>query len=383
MPRVIPPGQEDVVQAILPAEVSPGWRRARVTVHPRFIEAEYEHDSGARTLVTIRHAGEGAPTRSLTTDALSVQASTTDGAGADLLARITQRARQQGDRLRWIDAEPLGTRHGATDETFSVDPEWESVEAGLKPGVRVCTTSRRADEVARRLEIRGAHVQRQRHRGTQDLEIVYAAPSARVAEQLRTTEGAALDRPGGPRAADHLALGQLLGYPACCVKAFAEVVGLDQTFAEHSTTEAYAGACAAWTPRPRHRLNDLLIREVTGLIPFHPCRYDCSAALEYADALATHLARVAPAWLERTDRLLRCCVAIDQSGARAIAEIDATGRRVSSARSPADHVGEHAPPDVERPTADAALARRVVGQEVRSPGSRAWRPGDVTLVEFV
>jgi hypothetical protein len=90
----------------------------------------------------------------------------------------------------------------------------------------------------------------------------------------------------------HLAqLGALLGYPPCCVAAFAA-----QDDRANNTRNRYASAArtraqAPW-PWPLNNLN-------TRLLPFYPCRYECPLALAQAQtalgAMAeSHPAMVAP-----------------------------------------------------------------------------------------
>lgn len=85
--------------------------------------------------------------------------------------------------------------------------------------------------------------------------------------------------------------GRLLGYPTCCVDAYASLGHV------HDNYQPIA-ASAARTARFDWRTNVLSAGALTFLCWF-PCRFDCPASLQYAAALAPHLPAESLAAAER------------------------------------------------------------------------------------
>ncbi len=81
-------------------------------------------------------------------------------------------------------------------------------------------------------------------------------------------------------------LGALLGYPACCCRAFAALSGF-----ERNKTAIRASAARSEVFDPR--LNNLQLTTFH-FIGWFPCRYDCAASLAFAEPLRAHLARTRP-----------------------------------------------------------------------------------------
>ena len=69
-------------------------------------------------------------------------------------------------------------------------------------------------------------------------------------------------------------IGDLLGYPRCCVEAFAAQTGR----ADNSYDRLQVAARTERRDRWPWELNDLAFK----VVPFYPCRYDCPAALDLA-----------------------------------------------------------------------------------------------------
>lgn len=83
--------------------------------------------------------------------------------------------------------------------------------------------------------------------------------------------------PRGPT--EHLAeMGALLGYPRCCVEAFAALE-------DRSNNSALRYEAWARTGRSGRRFEALLANTVALLVPFFPCTYGCPSALEAARAV--------------------------------------------------------------------------------------------------
>ncbi len=98
-----------------------------------------------------------------------------------------------------------------------------------------------------------------------------------------------------------LELGQLVGYPPCCVEAFAE-----QDDRANNSLNRYASwrrtvASGATLSRPwPWQLNNLH----TVVAPFYPCSYRCERALLWANAALAEMAREYPGETERLKQLL-------------------------------------------------------------------------------
>jgi hypothetical protein len=76
-------------------------------------------------------------------------------------------------------------------------------------------------------------------------------------------------------------MGELMGYPPCCVEAFARQVDRG-----NNTMNRYASAARTREPGPwPWELNDTWLK----LVPFFPCSYTCEAALRFARAVAAEL----------------------------------------------------------------------------------------------
>jgi hypothetical protein len=90
-------------------------------------------------------------------------------------------------------------------------------------------------------------------------------------------------------------LGELMGYPACCVEAFSEL-------ADRSNNSRNRYATAARTPPGRWpwELDNFFVM----LVPFFPCRYDCDRALGYARAALAELEQAHPGARADLQRML-------------------------------------------------------------------------------
>ncbi len=104
-----------------------------------------------------------------------------------------------------------------------------------------------------------------------------------------------LDRMGADAAddADSRALGALLGYPPCCVDAFC---ALDRRWPNRLPISASASRTKVFQPR----LNNLALGRFAWIAHF-PCRYDCEASLDLADAAAEAVAATDASLVARAD----------------------------------------------------------------------------------
>ncbi|MCB9730376.1 MAG: hypothetical protein H6744_03590 [Deltaproteobacteria bacterium] len=114
-------------------------------------------------------------------------------------------------------------------------------------------------------------------------QVVYASRELALAERARALDRMASD---GTGAGDATTLGALLGYPACCARAFA---ALERRWPNRRPIEAAMGRTRIFLPR----LNNLALHRFAWLAWF-PCRYDCEASAAIADLAAAHLARTWP-----------------------------------------------------------------------------------------
>ncbi len=115
---------------------------------------------------------------------------------------------------------------------------------------------------------------------------LYIARDASLARRM-----ASLQADADPGAA-LVALGELAGYPPCCVAAFARqddrANNSRNRYQSHARTPApEEGSPAAWP----WELNNLF----TMIVPFYPCSYRCAAALAWARAVLAEMGRVHPA----------------------------------------------------------------------------------------
>jgi hypothetical protein len=122
---------------------------------------------------------------------------------------------------------------------------------------------------------------------------LYVARRGADAAGARALDHMAADRVEG---ADTTELGRLLGYPPCCVAAYA---ALERRWPNRLPIAAAARATGTFLPR----LNNLSLSRCHW-VAHVPCRYDCAASAALADAAAGALAAVNPAIVAALDALL-------------------------------------------------------------------------------
>jgi hypothetical protein len=257
-----------------------------------------------------------------------------------------------------------------------LDVEWIALRAGLKPALRLSARHGEAAGMAARFRAAGlcvveapGWIQSLRRDGA----LLYVAPRRDVAEALRDAEAPTLRGEGVcPRDVSIQCasrVGELLGYPACCVAAFCARMarGVGRCGDGRTATELYVAALEAWRELPHPWLNNLRRPEHLGLVSFEPCAYDCAAALEWACRCRQALRAVDAPATEQLERALAVPVAVAASGARALVEL--RHGRVAHAGAPA----REEPPSRQ----DVALARELGGADVDEAGrvaARAWSP---------
>jgi hypothetical protein len=197
-------------------------------------------------------------------------------------ARIAQA--RPGDLLAQLgfvgdvrDAPPAPTfRLPTPDEPLELWP----FRAGTKPVAFLTALPSEADRLAAYFE--GAHVERRDRRvqvsaqdawldrrdvGEPRVELYISRDPSAAAQAAR------LQTEGDPSRSLR-ELGALMGYPRCCIEAFAEQTDRGNNTRNRYATAARTTAGAAWP----WELNNVLAM----LIPCYPCRYTCASALELA-----------------------------------------------------------------------------------------------------
>jgi hypothetical protein len=164
------------------------------------------------------------------------------------------------------------------------------VRAGLKPVAFLSVEPEREDDVRARLE--GLHVER----ATRAVRIARGDRWCGEGEERRFVELFASTDPALARRAIELqredptrnlaALGALLGYPTCCVEAFAAQRERGDNSANRRATAERTGAPMPW--RWELRNTERMIAA------FFPCTYTCERAVAHARGLLACAAREEP-----------------------------------------------------------------------------------------
>ena len=125
---------------------------------------------------------------------------------------------------------------------------------------------------------------------TEERRALYVSRERELAERAK-----ALDRmaDAGREADGAQELGALLGYPPCCVKAFS---GLPRRWPNRFPIEAAITRTRTFHPR----LNNLALDRFAWIAWF-PCRYDCQASIDLAQAAASAIAERYPERVRRAD----------------------------------------------------------------------------------
>lgn len=250
-----------------------------------------------------------------------------------------------------------------------VDTEWLALRAGLKPGLRLAADAASAPEIAERYQRHGcsvalAHARIGLERRARVL--VYVGATAQIAAGLRATERHLLEPHISPRDRAFFTreLGMRLGYPTCCVDAFAERTrrggGLLRDGDPERHDPDYVHVHEAWVDKPDWRLNTLLMPHHARLISFAACRLDCAAAAAQAGEIHRLVAAEAPAALPVLEDMLARPLVIGPDGARAWAELAAG--RIRRAEPPREL------PDGPTLPADEARAAAWIGATIGAAG---------------
>jgi hypothetical protein len=126
---------------------------------------------------------------------------------------------------------------------------------------------------------------------------------------------------------------------------------------------------------PEPRVNNLLRGLGPSFISHEPCRYDCSASLALANALARSLQGRDPDTAAVVDRILAQTVAVHRSGRRCVLRLD--GSRVVAAEAVSPQLGLEASDEERR------LAASLVGRDLRCDDTiRHFGRGRVMVIDF-
>lgn len=214
-----------------------------------------------------------------------------------------------------------------------IDVEWLAMRAGLKPANRITVSPDHAEQVTARLHRDGMTVER----GARPIEfpgrppslILYASPDPARARALVDVEAPLLPPDGARLRIDdavplHTRLGALLGFPACCVDEFCVRLrrGITRRLRGGDAHEDFVAAeCAAdASQRFLGVLSDLVPDRHVRIVTFYPCRYDCTAAAEYATAVLDAAVKFAPAAAATLRAALGGAHSISTNGSRGRAE---------------------------------------------------------------
>jgi hypothetical protein len=171
------------------------------------------------------------------------------------------------------------------DELFSIQCEEVAFAAGLKPVLYLVVPSaelpgvlaRYPNAVTREDRMRETPGSGERHYGAGDEHVhVFVGARAREACDLWAADSS--------RHVEEL--GALMGYPRCCVRAFAAM-------ANRALNWVFPLVVAARTRALGGRFDRHLDFVTQRLIPFVPCRFDCARAIDWASRVAEE-ARVTP-----------------------------------------------------------------------------------------
>jgi hypothetical protein len=243
-----------------------------------------------------------------------------------------------------------------------LDIEWIAMQAGLKPANRLTVEPQRAAEVIERVQRQGFAVERGARLvefpGRRAAMILYVSRDAERVREMAEVEAPLLP----PESVDleveravrgHLRLGELLGFPGCCVADFATrlrqrdarrihisawswhalwaklraVAGADPSQPSRrirdrqrwfAADEDYLSAQRAARASRSFlgRLNDLAVDRHMRIITFYPCRYDCPHAATYAAAVFDAAQRTDPKGAAELHAALLGSMAIAPDGSR-------------------------------------------------------------------
>lgn len=370
---VIPAGQEaPLKEALVRAGDDAGCAFADAVIEERVVTARYRAEDEAHIAVTLAHPEAGArdggpqvprtPGSPLVVTAMAPEHAALSAALREALASLA-------GRFTWLELDegprndPRGDREGdrtgdARDD--SVDTELLALRIGLKPAIRAMAPRSRIGAMRAALEGVGLHVER-RDREERVLgeacDVLCASPELGRAQALVLAERDLYDAHArGEREEEAKVaarIGELLGYPGCCIDAHVAVIRARTA----ESSDDFEMIRRAWVPRPAARLNVFLRAIAPAFVPFEPCTFDCPRALAYANEIAAALGREDAPALARLDALLALPVAAHPTGAVAQVALDPTTGAITSV-TPIPRVHHLPLSEADRHTLEALVGRR-------------------------
>lgn len=192
------------------------------------------------------------------------------------------------------------------------------LEAGIKPAYRRHVPAAQLDEYRRYYTERGLAFVEQREKlwfQGSGQRIVYVAKEAAVAEELADLERRQYVRfrPGPPLDAR---VGELLGYPPCCVEAF----GRDRNKIfelwpglYRQQSDLLIGRMLRRAERFDYRLN-IVFPRMRNVIEHLPCGLDCEASIGITEAAVEVLCGFEPELRVRYDSCFKASLRVDRAG---------------------------------------------------------------------
>lgn len=367
---VIGPGNEQAIQRMLVVSPASGHVLRSVRIEPARVVARYARaQAGSEVELVLEAVRER-----------ELWLAPHSPAPPPLRAELEANLRRWQSAIEWtaLDPKPRTVSQPQTRPPSPppppagrawLDPEHVALAAGIKPALRLRPPQSHFDAVAQQYRAEGFAVVRA-------ATTLYVARSERPARELYDLESTLARATGRARNLPlQRRVGELLGYPACCIEAFLERCAREPHpragRLARPRSEAYFAAQTAWVARPHPRLNTLLGGEGARIVSFEPCRFDCAAATVLADAICDALAREDATRATELDRQLARAVVILPDGTRAVVRI-ASGRvrAVAPVR-----------PSVDA-TLDARVRRRLLRLEGERVGERGALPGSGLLVDF-
>lgn len=328
--HIIPRELLGLVEELLTAaaQAAPGWSLWSFRIENAWVRAFFRQASGETFEVQLHHprtdiAATGPRARTEKLAILAISPVRTPAHRA-LLAAVLAAARTHESRWEWatISAE----RRDDPQDDLRCNAEVEAVRAGIKPALRVTLRSAELADTARRMRALGlalGYVRTgEKAQEGQAFVLAVSRDPAAVSRVLALERRLTIARRGAGGLESQAALaveyGRALGYPDCCAAAHSERIRRDNPGPRR---EPYLAASAAWVPRPRPRLNNLVEGLRHSLISFQPCSYACAAAAALADAISDAVERRHPGSAAAFDRRLARAVVITADNTRAFVEL--------------------------------------------------------------
>ncbi|MGB1012829.1 MAG: hypothetical protein ACPG4T_01755 [Nannocystaceae bacterium] len=299
-----------------------GWYLASHEIASQGIQARYQHARGFQVSLQLVHPSVPVKRQGGRTKKFQIVAvSATRGLNpTPLIDWVTRRVAQLEAGFSWSEVENL--REAPSGE-LHLDSEGIAVRAGIKPCMRITIEREGVAALVERLQTEKLYVQIVGQGvdygdGTCETLCISTDPARAAAlcaaeQRLGACEKA---KPDASELAEiYSEIGAHLGYPPCCVAAFAGRAALDRSGGA-GVSMPYHAAREAWVARPFARLNNLHFGAGIQFISFEPCRYDCQAAQQLADAIADAVGATCQRSLAHIDQRLARPVAIASSGER-------------------------------------------------------------------